>query len=180
MFNSIPGWEEIIKRRIHEIRPLIIQPKYLVENSKHFTGTIETYLINQLPMYDSFERRAEMVYSIIVPLDKHFKGEEEQTFISNIDDRTYKNALNRIEIGHWEIYKTKQIRMVQSIPSTALRNNNGMAVGRGLRTTGTIKYWCDRCNMDVGFTPEAYWDHQEQVHNNSRVRIVERSVNYKL
>jgi hypothetical protein len=52
-----------------------------------------------------------------------------------------------------------------------MKNIDGPGVGRGLKMAGSIKYVCQRCKENVGFTEDEYWKHQEAVHNNPRTRI---------
>ena len=176
-FNTLSGWHHIIDRRFKEIQRLIRLPLFLFERRALFLQRITNFIKAEISKHASYERRAEIVYSIIVPLDKHFKSEEPQSFIDDIkDDSSFNNAISHIYIGHWEWYKVVPVKIVQSIPSSALRNNDGMGVGRGLKTVGTLKYFCARCNAIVGFTPGEYWKHQKDVHNNARIRIIEKKI----
>ena len=178
--NNIDIWKSIVYNRINGIYSLIGTPGFLTDeiSRRTFTSAIVNYITTQITdRYKTFEHRACFVYGTLLPLEKHFKGIEEQSFISNIiNSATMNAAINRIKQQDWQCYTTEIIRTTQNTPSSAARNNDGMSVGRGLKTTGTMKYWCERCQNEVGYTETAYWSHQEKEHNNPRIKLVKRKL----
>lgn len=170
-------WKRIVYIRMNTIYESITAPPFLMieDNRRYFVTEIENFLVQNMPNSD--DHRMLFVYGIILPLEKHFMKIEDQPFISNITDRdSLVSAIENIKIGNFETYITKKILTKQTIPISSAHNYDGVGVGRGLKIPGTLQYWCATCKKYVGFTAAAYWNHQESVHNNPRVRVLERRV----
>lgn len=172
-------WETAIDYRMTDIYNSITAPEFLtIEHNKiSFVKEITTFLRKQSRKYKNNEVGNKLcigdVYGIILPLQKHFNGEEEQTFISRITNTYSMNkAISRIKQRNWQYYQEVTITTRQSTPNAAARNYDGCGVGRGLQISGTLQYMCLSCNKFVGFTEDDYWKHQDVVHNNPRVRTV--------
>jgi len=161
---------KILITRMNKLYGMILGPPYLEIRKKEFITSIENHLLTMLKTKELYR-----IYYTILPLEKHFQGKEEQTFISGINNiSTYNEALSRIKSEDFQWYRPENTRLVQSIPSEALVNRGGMAVGRGLKTTGNVVFRCLKCG-EITSTTELYWNHQER-HGNLRVRIIKRDV----
>ena len=180
MDNNLDTWKRIVFKRMNSIYQSIQTPAFLEEEANRikFISAIENYILNQIKgPVQAFNRRTMLVYGILLPLERHFNKEEEQTFITKIDDISSMNyAISRIKNRDYQRYINKRIETAQCIPISAIRNYDGVGVGRGLKIPGTIQYWCSSCKKYVGFTPESYWEHQEKVHDNPRVSVLETKV----
>ena len=177
MNDNLKTWKRIIYNNINDIYELIDAPSFLVEekNRIRFTSTIENFLVQKMQTFKNNEcgetMRIGFIYGVLLPLKKHFDGVEEQTFISNIEDNyTLSRALTRIKQLNWQYYEEVTTTTLQSTPNSVARNYDGCGVGRGLKIAGTFQYYCFTCEKFVGFTEDAYWKHQDIVHNNPRIR----------
>ena len=170
--TDIRKWEWIVGKRVQSIYDMIKAPTYLMVHRMKFMHAIWAHLIKLVHKY----RKNRMLlvgylYGILLPLERHFSGKEIQTFISRINSKERMDtAIERIVNRQWEKDVRTQGKLRQSIPIGAMKNYNGVGVGKGLKIPGTIRYWCMTCKTFVGFTPEDYWSHQEKVHGNSEVR----------
>ena len=164
-------WESIVGTRVQGILDMIQAPTYLVVHKLDFMHAIWSALIKYVYKFHRSRIVVQSyVYSVLLPLERHFKGEEIQTFINGINSKDrMEAAIKRILDVRWEKDIREKGRIHQSIPQGAMKNYDGNSVGRGLRIAGTIQYWCQQCKKFVGFTPDDYWKHQESVHNNSEV-----------
>ena len=169
MYNQMETTKKkILFKRMNKLYGMIVRPPYLEARRTDFITVIENHLLNMLKTKDLYR-----IYYTILPLEKHFKGVEEQTFISAIkDEKTYRKALVRIKCEDFQWYRPKNITVTQSIPVEALVNRDGMAVGRGLKTAGNVVFRCLKCG-EISSTAELYWKHQE-THGNLRVRKIQR------
>lgn len=172
-------WETVIDYRMNDIYKSITAPKFLTveENKITFIEDITKFLRKQSKKYKDNEIGKKLcvgdIYGIILPLQKHFSGEVEQTFISRITNKySMQEAIERIKKRNWQYYQEVTITTKQSTPNFAARNYDGCGVGKGLKISGTLQYFCLSCNKFVGFTEEDYWKHQEVVHNNPQVMTV--------
>lgn len=177
MYVCIKMEQSIVRNRINKLYEKILTPPYLEKRRVDFTTKIENHLLNMIktkPLY--------RIYYTLLPLEKHFNAVEEQTFISSIkDEHSYQVALRRILAEDFQWYRPENVRIVQSIPSEALVNRNGMSVGRGLKTSGNVVFRCLKCGV-LSSTPALYWKHQES-HQNYRVRVIKKKIlvnKYKL
>ena len=170
--TDIRKWESIVGTRVQGILDMIKAPTYLIVHKLDFMHAIWSALIKYVYKFHRSRMVVQSyVYKVLLPLENHFKGEEIQTFINQINsEERMEAAIKRILDVRWEKDIRKKGKLRQSIPMGAMKNYDGNAVGKGLRIAGTIQYWCQRCKKFVGFTPEDYWKHQEIVHNNSEVR----------
>lgn len=175
MDNNLDTWKTIVYKRVTNIYNSITNPPFLEEEKNRiaFTSEIENYIIQEIKTNKlTFDQRRIFIYNILLPLQSHFDGKEEQTFITEIKDNvTMKEAIKRILRADYQWYSEKIIKTTQCIPTSAMHNYSGNSVGRGLRMPGTIQYWCLTCKKYVGFSPDAYWSHQENIHNNPRIRV---------
>tara|TARA_B100001142_G_scaffold324256_1_gene375672 strand:+ start:429 stop:980 length:552 start_codon:yes stop_codon:yes gene_type:complete len=175
--NSEEGWKKIIDDWSIIIDRAITTPEFLSCNKHEFITQIVEYLYT-FKNYKSYEDRALFVYNTIVPLNKHFRVDEDtekQTFISDIKDRnTLMYAIQRIKNNNFQWYRSVSVTLTQSIPSDALINSDGMAVGKGLKTAGNVIYRCLECGYVTRTTCD-YWTHQLK-HNNRRVRTFEQKI----
>lgn len=180
MDNNLDTWKRIVFKRMNSLYQNIQTPAFLETEANRikFISAIENYILNQIKgPVQAFNRRTMLIYGILLPLERHFNKEEEQTFITKIDDMASMNyALSRIKNRDYQRYRTEKRQTTQCIPISAIRNYDGVGVGKGLKIPGTIQYWCTRCKKYVGFTPEAYWDHQKRVHDNPRVKAYEMTI----
>lgn len=172
-------WTTMIDYRMNDIYKMISSPPFLAEESNKIRFIIEitTFLREESRKYKDNDIEKKIciadIYGLIIPLEKHFTGVVEQTFISRITDTYSMNeAIKRIKKKNWQYYQEVTVTTVQSTPNSAARNYDGCGVGRGLKIAGTLQYICLSCNKFVGFTEEDYWKHQDAVHNNPRVRTI--------
>lgn len=172
-------WERMIDFRMTDIYKSIRAPEFLVdeENRITFIEDITLYLREQVRKYKQNDVGKQLcigaIYGLIIPLEKHFNGQEEQTFIKRISDKESMNqAIERIKSKNWQYYQMVTVKTTQSTPNAAARNYSGCSVGKGLKIAGTLQYVCLTCNKFVGFTEEEYWKHQNTIHDNPRVRTI--------
>lgn len=170
-------WERMIDYRMTDIYKMISAPEFLHNNKITFIEDITKFLYKEIRKYKDNDIEKKIcigdIYGLILPLQKHFTGEVEQTFISSIIDRdSMHNAIQRIKKKDWQYYEEVTITTRQSTPNAVAINYDGCGVGRGLKISGTLQYICLSCNKFVGFTEEDYWKHQDTVHNNPRVRTI--------
>ena len=172
-------WETVIDWRMNDIYNSITAPEFLTieDNKIRFIEEITKFLRKQSKKYKNNKIGKNLcvgdVYGIIIPLQKHFNNEIEQTFISRITN-TYSmdEAISRIKRRNWQYYQEVTVTTRQSTPNSAARNYDGCGVGKGLKISGTLQYICLSCNKFVGFTEDDYWEHQTIVHDNPRVRTI--------
>ena len=170
--TDIRKWESIVGTRVQGILDMIKAPTYLIVHKLDFMHAIWSGIIKYVyKLHTSRVVLQSYVYSVLIPLERHFKGEEIQTFINRINSKErMEAAVNRILDIRWERDIREKGKLKQCIPIGAMKNYDGCGVGKGLKIPGTIRYWCMTCKKFVGFTEEDYWKHQESVHNNSEVR----------
>ena len=176
---SYKTWKTMIDWRMTDIYQTITAPPFLTveQNKITFIQNITMFLYEQASKYKNTKVEKKLcvgnIYGLIIPLEKHFKGIEEQTFISQITGKYSMNeAIERIKKQNWQYYQEITITTRQSTPNAAARNYDGCGVGKGLKISGTLQYICLSCQKFVGFTEEDYWKHQDSIHDNPRVRTI--------
>ena len=136
--TDIRKWESIVGTRVQGILDMIKTPTYLIIHKLDFMHAIWSTLIKYVYKFHTSRMLVQRyVYNVIIPLERHFKGEEIQNFINRINSKErMEAAINRILDMRWEKDIRKKGKLKQSIPIGVMKNYDGCGVGKGLSGIG--------------------------------------------